>query len=167
MSEVAVVTGLDDVLQMLDELPREIVGRAWLKALLAGAKVIQEYLTSATPEYEGPRDEDIPHLGDSIEIKVLLDSQLRGGQALVGFGSKVAHIAFWVEFGHYLVGHEPNKKILKLMPPNPFMRRAADAAYEATVQAFQDALVATLTGEVPGFEATFAAAGGAVNWFPS
>ncbi len=167
MADDLVVQGLDATLKMLDELPREIVMRAWLKALLAGAKVIEEYLNTYTPEYDGNRDENIPRLADSIVINLTLDSGARGGIATIGWGGNMAHIARWVEYGHLLIGHKPDMKYLKTIPPNPFIKQAANAAYEATVQAFQDALVQTLVAEVPSFEETFASAGGAVTWFPS
>ncbi len=166
MGDLAVVTGLDEVNQMLDELPKVIVARAWLKALQAGAKVMEEYLISNTPEAdEGDRKEDLPHLKDSSVIEITLDSQFRGGIARVGFG-KMGNVALWVEYGHRIVGHKPNKKVLGQYAPHPFMSTSVSQAYEATVAAFQSALVETLTAEVPGFQATFAAAGGEVDWFP-
>ncbi len=88
-NDLAVVTGLEEVCQMLDELPREIVARAWLKALSAGAKVIEEYLIGYTPEQdEGTHDESVPHLRDDTVIKITLDSGYRGGIALIGFRAK-------------------------------------------------------------------------------
>lgn len=162
-----VVTGIEEVNRMLTDLPAVIVARAFLKALDAGAKVIERGLLERTPERdEGDRREDVPHLIDSIVIEINIDSQLRGGIAKVGFGN-MGHVALWVEYGHHLLGHKPTKKELGNVQPYPFMRPTADAVANDVIQAFQDALVEVLTSEVPGFEATFAASGGAVYWFPA
>lgn len=168
--EISRSTGLPEVLQMLDELPQEIVARAWLKALQAGARVIEQYLIEATPEAEegnrsgeAERDE-LPHLVDSTVIEINLDTGLRGGIARIGFG-EMGRVALWVEYGHELIGHRPKKKFLGYVRSHPFMTQAAVAATEATIDAFAGALVEVLTSEVPSFAATYAEAGGAVAWF--
>lgn len=166
-NDLAIVEGLEEVNQMLTDLPRVIVARAWFRALQAGAKVMEKYLIERTPEWDdADRDEGIPHLIDSTVIEINLDTGLRGGIASVGFG-KVGHVAYWVEYGHELIGHKPDKKFLKVISPQPFMRQAISAAYEATIDAFQAALVQVLTSEVPGFDVTFAESGGSVTWFDS
>lgn len=163
--DAVTVTGLNEVLAMLTDLPREIVARAWLKALRAGANVMSEYLSSMTPEAdEGSRSgqaqaNDLPHLVDSIVVGLELDSGYRGGIAFVGFG-KMGHVALWIEYGHWIVGHKPSKKVLGWYQPHPFMVPVIEAAYEQTLAAFAAALVETLTGVVPGYAETFLEAGG-------
>jgi HK97 gp10 family phage protein len=142
--ELITVTGLGEVQRALAEAPRLIVANAYLKALQAAANVIEQEVAIRTPERdEGSRNEDDAHLIDGLMTAVELDSQFRGGVAMVGFG-KQGHKAMWVEFGHRMVGHKPGKKQLGQVAARPFMRPAADASANKAIEAFADSLAESL-----------------------
>jgi len=144
------VEGLDEVVKMLDEAPRTIVARGYLKALQAGANVIADAVEIRTPVKAEDTGGllDTGELRESLMIDTQLDSQFRGGVAEVGFGKNGA-IAAWVEYGHVLVGHKPGKKPLGEVPMHPFMRPAFDASAEAAVDAFAESLRETVTESFP------------------
>lgn len=141
MPNYVTVTGLAEVQRMLTEAPRLIVANAYLKALTAAAAVMEAALYSATPERdEGDRNEEIVHLKDAIVREIELDSRFRGGAFAIGFGSE-GFRALWVEYGHRMIGHLPDKKKLEPdVPPHPFMRRAFDDCADACIAAFANTL---------------------------
>lgn len=141
------VEGLSETMEMLSAAPKHIVVAGFAKALKAGADVIAAELAARTPERdEGDRNEEVGHLMDNIVIQVQVDPNGQGGIASVGFG-KLGHIAMWVEYGHRLLGHKPNKKEIGTVQPHPFMRPAAAASSDAAVAAFSSSLEATVNAE--------------------
>lgn len=147
--ELIQITGLAEVQRMLAEAPKTVVATAYLKALQAGANVIADELESRTPikaeDVGGLLDKGV--LRESVMIAVEIDSDLRGGQAEVGFG-KNGYVAMWVEYGHRMVGHKPNKKLKGTVKANPFMRQTAAVSADRAIAAFQDELVAQLKGNL-------------------
>ena len=143
------VEGLESACSWLDGVAREIAGPAVLKGLTAGGDVIARELRIRTPEQsEGEHSEDKPHLSDSIVVEVVLDSSFRGGYVDIGFG-RMGHVAWWVEFGHRMIGHAPKFEVLKgpktpegVVVPQPFMRPTTEAAAVPAVEAFVAAVEA-------------------------
>lgn len=145
------ITGIEDVQRMLREAPKEIVARGFLRALQAGANVIADELELRTPvkaeDTGGLLDKGV--LRESLMVAITLDSQFRGGHAEVGFG-KNGQVAYWVEYGHRIVGHKPGKRDSgKSVPMHPFMRPAVDRSADAAVAAVAESLSQTVA-ELPG-----------------
>lgn len=139
MDALVKITGIEEVQKMLAEAPKNVVQLGYGRALTAGINVFAGALASRTPVRSGK-------LAASLVIAVEVDSDARGGAAAVGFG-KQGHVANWVEYGHRMVGHAPNKKETGAVLPHPFMRPAFDASADEALQAFQDSLVTTLNSE--------------------
>ncbi len=141
------ITGLSETLAMLKGAPKAIVVAGFAKALKAGGDVIADELELRTPEREeGDRNEEQPHLKDSVVVEVLVDSNGNGGVVHIGFG-RMGRIAIWVEYGHQLVGHRPAKKDLGYVNPHPFMRPAAAASADRAIEAFADSLAQTVNSQ--------------------
>jgi len=140
INELITITGVEEVQKMLAEAPRVAVANGFLKALQAGAQVIQEAVAARTPV-------DTGKMRDALLTDITIDSSLRGGHAAIGFG-KEGHKANFVEYGHRMIGHKPNKKEIGTVAPHPFMRPAAAVSADAAIEAFGDTLVATLRGNL-------------------
>ncbi|MBZ5621457.1 MAG: hypothetical protein LAQ69_22435 [Acidobacteriia bacterium] len=141
------VEGLEETLSMLDGLPKALVLGGYNKAFHAAAGVIERELDARVPirlEYEG---KDLMVAGGALKgalmFIVTLDSNYRGGIVAVGFG-KLGYIANFVEYGHRMVTHKPGLKEVGFVPAYPFMRPAADAAHEPSVDAFARSLAGTV-----------------------
>lgn len=145
-NEMVTVTGLEEVQALLQNAPKVVVATGYLRGLQAGAEVIQQELYIRTPECdEGERNDDDPHLNESMVVDIALDSNFRGGVAEVGFG-KMGWKANLVEYGHQMVGHKPAKKVLGTVAAHPFMRPAAAAAADRAIEAFANELESVLRG---------------------
>lgn len=140
MSSVVKITGLAEVQRMMREAPKQVAVLGLAKALHAGGHVIESAVAERTPERdEGARSGDAGHLIDALTLDVQVDTGAKGGVASVHFGN-LSHIAGFVEKGHRLIGHRPNKKQIGNVVPHPFMRPAADASEDAAIGAFSDSL---------------------------
>jgi len=142
------VEGVSDVEKFLTEAPREIVATGFLRALKAGGDIIEQTLVFNTPIKEEDTGGilETGELQASVNLKVELDSQLRGGRAVIGFrGNAPNAVANWIEYGHRIVGHKPKKTFKgKVTKPNPFIRRTADQTAEPAMAAFSDSLSTTM-----------------------
>ena len=77
-----------------------------------------------------------------------LESDLgKGGQASIGFGRAGAK-AQWVEYGHRMIGHEPDEKDLGVVRAHPFMRLAFEDSGEAAIAAFTERLIEMVNMDV-------------------
>lgn len=145
MADGLSITGLAEVQQMLVDAPAHVVATGYVKALQAAASVLEQALYDAAPERdEGDRPEDVPHLKDCIASDVAVDSQLRGGQARVGFTKAVGGLPLWLEYGHRMIGHKPDHKELGYVEPHPFIRAVFDATADQAIEAFAGTLGSTL-----------------------
>jgi len=150
------IEGIEEAVAMLERAPKAIVANAYLKALQAGSNVIRDALEARTP-YDPLATANRVHGGrgalrENVKTDIQLDSQFRGGSADIGFGS-LGHIALWVEYGHWMVGHSKIKgrrKQLGEVAPQPFMRPATDAAAEPSIDAFADSLRKSMQAGIPG-----------------
>lgn len=152
MSEELIVEGDKEVLAMFDAMPRLLVVEGYLDALQAGAAVIVEELEPRVPirlvESGGELLVEGGDLKGAIVTAITLDVSAQGGTADVGFG-KQGYKARFVEYGHHMVGHKPGKKDLGTVSPHPFMRPAADAAYERSVAVVAASIEKTVQKNYP------------------
>lgn len=144
------ISGLDQVQRRLREAPNTLVAKSFAKALDRAGGVIAAEVERRTPI--GPEGD----LKEHVIVKVEVDTAARGGSALIGFSSATSGrtgkpmdlIAYWVEYGHRLVGHGKRKKDRKdlgKVPPHPFMRPAFDASADRAVEVFGDTLIDSLS----------------------
>jgi len=164
------VTGLPEVLASLSKYNNFQASGALAKALNAAGDVLYNEIARKTPvrvltEVTGglvaPGD-----LRNSLKKEVILSNDLKGGAVSVwhqGYGFLVD----WLEYGHVMRGHEPEKRVLKgpLTPEGfvvpgghlrayPFMRTAADEVGEQAIDVF----VSTIENVIGQIEATSAQA---------
>lgn len=130
------ISGIDEACAMLDRVPKETVKVAFSRALAAAAVPIVETLNATTPE-------DTGELVDHLRTDIAISADGKGGKASINFGDQ-GYIANFVEYGHRMVGHEPDLKDLGNVKPHPFMRPAASSAAEAAVEEFERSLRETL-----------------------
>jgi hypothetical protein len=145
------VEGVESVRELLVEFGSECSRQAMLKALTAGSNEIFFALQAHCPELEesGKRSGDSgdEHLIDDIRRDIRLNQDGLGGSAEVGF-HRQAFKAIWVEYGHWMKGHLPGKKLLigprtpaGFVPGTPFMRMAFDFSSQAAVDKFFESLM--------------------------
>lgn len=137
--ELIRIRGIDEVCAFLDRIPKDNLPGALLSGLDAGGKVLSEFLVGTTMAHERTGK-----LMADLDTVIQLDYNGQGGVAMVGFSKSQAYKALWLEYGHRMVGHKPNKKDLGAFAPRPFMRVAADAGAEEAIDAFVDAVLSSL-----------------------
>jgi HK97 gp10 family phage protein len=131
------LTGLKDIERQLEELAPKLAKRALKKALQAGIEEIGNEVMARTPV-------DTGLLRESVGTAITMSSDGQAGLAKVGFG-KQDYIARFIEFGHRIVGHKPNKKDTgKHVPAKPFIRNAFDTTKDKAVEVFTDVIKAEL-----------------------
>lgn len=130
--------GLDEVCRLLTDAPRAVRAEALIRGLSAGGAVMEEAIAVRVPVKAGDLKAD---LGTTVELRV----DLEGGTAKTGFGKKQGYKAGWVEYGHRMIGHKPEKKDLGKVEPHPFMRPAAAVAEEPAVEACVDGMLQVFT----------------------
>jgi hypothetical protein len=154
------VTGLKESIDFLNTMPKALVAKGFVKAGHAAGDVMLAAVIAHTPvsgaKVTNPTtgvETSVGTGGDLISaarMQVFLDAQYRGVQVQVDFG-KLDYIAYWLEYGHRMIGHKPEKK--QLFGPNtpdgnvkpyPIFRPAADECFEAAVQAFADSIAETV-----------------------
>jgi HK97 gp10 family phage protein len=135
------ITGIDEVLALLDEVPKNIVLLGYSRAARAAMNVVGAALAERTPIGTGETAGD---LVKAMRIEVTVDSSARGVSASVGFGGIQGPIANDIEYGHEQVTHLPEHRVVGHIPPQPFMRPAFDASTDAAVEAFVESLESTL-----------------------
>jgi len=139
-AELARVEGIEETCDALTRLPGLMVAHCFQKALRSAAEVIVAEIQARTPIGDDIWNFDEPKLRDSLVTEITLDSEFRGGIAEIGFG-KVGYRALWVEYGHEMVGHRPDKKKLGFVDAHPFIRPAFDACENRAIDAFVDTFV--------------------------
>jgi hypothetical protein len=137
-----------DALQLLEQAPKAVVARGFLKGLDAAGQVIVSEVWPRTPE-DLKAVTNKAHGGKGVLVGGLdawieLDAQFRGGTVDVGFGS-LGQIALWLEYGHRMVAHKKQgNKLLGEVKAHPFMRPAYEACADRAIEAFAATLEATL-----------------------
>lgn len=144
------ITGLEQVQRLLKEVPHEVALIGFAKALDRAGGVIQAAViekAAALPEWS-----DTP-LSEHTVTDIEINAGLGVGVNEIGFdqsqdertGTPQDLKAYWVEFGHKMKGHKPDKKYIKDIPPKPFMRPAFDESAERAIAVFAETLVDALT----------------------
>jgi hypothetical protein len=144
------ISGIEESCAMLDRVPVETRKIGFARALAAAAVPVVNELRAWTPvaAYPGGMFAKPGSLLDNMVTDVAIDEAGQGGFASVGFSGGYGHIANWLEYGHRIVSRGGATryagKLLSEVPPNPFMRTAAAASAEASVDAFVASLEETL-----------------------
>lgn len=146
MADLIEIEGVEEVAQMLQTLPKHVVASGFLKAGQAAGKVIKDAVAARTPEKTGD-------MKAALMMEVELDSDFRGVNVEIGFG-KQGYKANFVEYGHRMVGHQPEQKDLGTVEPHPFMRPAAEVSAEGAIDMFSETLMEELTS-IPGWARGF------------
>jgi HK97 gp10 family phage protein len=145
------IEGLAELDAKLQGLPEEIVKKLFRKSLRASGQVIQKEIQSRAPvkvEDSGAKSNSLPPgaLKADIKTRTKLAPEKGNGSVTIGPGKKTAHVARWVENGHNIVGHKPNKKKTgKKTKPRPFIRPALDASAQKAVETFAQVLGDSIT----------------------
>ena len=135
------ISGIDEVLELLDQAPKNIVMLGYGRAARAAMDVIGAAVVERTPIGTGDTAGDLVR---ALFIDVTVDENALGVDASVGFGGKQGHVANEVEYGHVMVTHLPDKRVVGHVPAHPFMRPAFDASADQALDAFTTSLEATL-----------------------
>lgn len=131
------IRGIPEIQRNLRDFPRQLVQRAFTKALSRAAAVFEEELRSRCPESDSDSSDESGHLIDFLTSEITIDSGGRGGRARIGFG-RLSRRALWVEYGHRMVSHKG--KQIGEVKPHPFMRAAFAAAADKAIEAFTEAI---------------------------
>lgn len=143
------ITGLEQVIERLQGLPKEIVVKSYAKALDRAAGVIAAEL-EARAEGLGETETDTP-LYEHVIVGTEVDTNGRGGIAKVGFdssqdartGKPQDAKALWVEMGHRMVPHETHGGFGVAhghVPAHPFVRPAFEAAGDEAIAVFEQVI---------------------------
>lgn len=153
--ELITIRGIEECCQFLESIPKQNLPEALLAGLTDGGKVLEESLIFKCPvsgiklwnpeTFSEFTDETGGELRDDIDTVIILDYEFRGGVAKVGFSRKQGWKAIFVEYGHRMIGHKPDKKDLGFVVAHPFMRQAADIAADAAVDAFVQGVMESLS----------------------
>jgi hypothetical protein len=117
------VTGLKEVLAMLEGLPKGMVANGFTLALDAAGEVIQDEVQRRTPIRKEKKSGWNPEafksfnwevvtgtkLAESLRRRIVIDSQYRGGYVDIDHGG-MAWVALLVEYGHEMVTHYANRE---------------------------------------------------------
>jgi len=165
------VHGLSEVLSSLSKYNNFQAGGALTKGLNAAGKVLFDAVLRATPvrvltEATGglvaPGD-----LANALRKEVVLSNNLSGGAASV-WHQNYAFLVNWLEYGHKMMSHKPQRPLKGPRTPDafvypggiarnyPFMRKAADQAGEAAIDAFVSGVESAVAQIEEGQRATAA-----------
>jgi HK97 gp10 family phage protein len=115
------VEGLRELKANLEKLGADVAKGVMTEGLQAGGKVLMEAIGGVTPVHEG-------ELKAHIMMTTDVAPSGTSGEVKVGFG-KQGYKARWVEFGHRMVSHKPDKKEIGHVPAHPFIRPGFDASH--------------------------------------
>lgn len=158
------IEGVEETCQILRDVPKVLVTKAFFKALDAAGTVFENAILANTPidmkaalnAAHGKRfkskvtGEMIGGLGalvTGLDHWIVLDNQYRGGYVDSGFIKSLSHLAGWLEWGWMLTGHKPLKKQIRPIPPTGFMRKAFDRSVEHAIDVFAETLKQTMLAE--------------------
>lgn len=131
------IDGLSDVQRKLEALEDAVAADVMEKAVLIGAKIIQEDASRRAPRRTGK-------LAKSIEIEVKEKS--RNSVSVAVGPSKEAFYGKFVELGHAVVRgrRKAEKKVVGHVPAKPFLRPAIDENEDAVKRTVAETLKAAL-----------------------
>jgi HK97 gp10 family phage protein len=154
------LVGLQQLRESFAQLRQDVRGEVSRKAVRAGAVVFQEAISTAAPVLDRKTAEstaqDPGALKGGIEIRISQDRLDGFLSAEVGPKNQLSHVAFWVEFGHFLVkGGTLSLKRAKLqgrghrvgwVEQHAFIRPATDASSDAALEAYAETMAEWLKG---------------------
>lgn len=139
----------DSAAQALERLAPLIVAGCYRDAAAAFNEVIYDELLAVTPEQDpnesGGYYGEPGSLKESLDSGIVIDSNLQGVQAGVGYG-KQDFIARLVDAGHQLVR---NGRIVGAAEPHPFLRQTVDGSMDKAIGAFAEVLEQKIPGLKP------------------
>lgn len=146
------IYGIESCARALTDAPRQAVPAALARGLAAAGGILEEAIIAVMPvrDVRLGGDEEYPALIEDLRVEIILADAGEGGVVKVGF-FKQGYVAAWVEYGHRMVGHKPDNKLLiggrvaGLVPAHPFIRPAADASAERAIEVFVEAVMEELT----------------------
>jgi HK97 gp10 family phage protein len=138
------VKGLDPLLEELRGLPGNLEKGAMRTAVFRAAQFMRDEVKASAPV-----SDNVPPKGASVNEKYppgtlkksIKAKRGRGTREEVQAGVTAIFYAKWVEFGHVLKGHKPDKAVIGHVPPNPFAMRAFEANKERVVEIAREGLV--------------------------
>ena len=155
------MTGLEELRQRFAGLRQEVRSEISRQAVHEAAQVIQAAIVTHAPVLDSKTAESTAQqpgaLKAGIEIQVRQD---RDGftRAVIGPKDELSHVAYWVEFGHFLVkGGYLSMKRGRLggsgrrvgwVEHHPFIRPAADESANAAVERYAATMATWLKGMV-------------------
>ena len=141
------VTGLQEMADKVRALPESLARGAFALGFIHAAIPLVTALNSTCPDRsEGGRDENKKHLADCIGTEIAIQADGTGGRLWIGFKGRIgdvkaSDIAWYLEYGHRMVGHAPGLKFQnKFVAPFPFIRVAWAESLDDAVQAFIDTI---------------------------
>ena len=164
------VTGIDEIIEYINNMPKESIKRAISKGLVAGANPIFDAIQARKPSdaYLGgilkPGE-----LMEGLKTNIEIAQDGSGGHMAIGFSKKTAPVARYLEFGHRELGsgdqittwvgkkgkskgkvrrkNKPGSEV-EMVPAYPFVRPAIETSQEAALDAFIDAVSESFAEEV-------------------
>ena len=142
--------GLGELLAELKQIAATVQNNALCTGVFRAAQMMRDKAKANAPVSSG----DPPKGGrfakytpgtlrDSLKAK-----RRRGSRTEVAAGVTGAFYAKWVEFGHTLVGHKPDKKVLGHVPANPFLRRTFEENQKDAVDVMKQGIVEAIRKRV-------------------
>lgn len=108
------VRGLSEVIKQLEKFPKEIEKRVVRRELRKASKIILSEAKQRAPRRSG-------ELEKGLKIRMKAKKGSRWLRSQVRSTARHSHL---IEFGHRMVGHKPNKKVVGFVPPTPYLRPA-------------------------------------------
>ena len=140
------VKGLDALLGELKGLPGNIEANALRTSIAKSAKFLGERIQEAAPVSSGepPKGGRFKNLKPGTLKASIKSKRRRGRKGEARAGITGSFYAKWVELGHVLKGHKPNKEVIGHVPPNNFIMRAFEANKDEAVEIAKRELVAAV-----------------------
>ena len=130
------IRGIPECQKNLSDFPKLLVMNCFRVALGRAIAVFEAEVRARTPESDySTSSEEYGHLIDNLMSTVTIDTQARGGRAVLSFGRK-GFLAVWLEFGHRKVTHKGRE--IGSVAAKPFMRQSFETASEAALDAFTE-----------------------------
>jgi HK97 gp10 family phage protein len=161
MSMSLQMTGLDEMKARFAAMRADVRKDASRFAVRAAAGVIQHAIEEKAPLLDDKTAESTAQEPGAMKhgIEIRMKAQKDGFiQAEIGPKNQLSHVAYWVEFGHFLVkGGYLSDKRGKLqghghrvgeVGEHPFIRPATDESADAAVQAYANSMAEWLKGMV-------------------
>jgi hypothetical protein len=127
------IIGVDEVTAMFKDLSASLKKKVIRGALKQAIQLVSDEVVPATPVHLGL-------LKSSAETKVTVSENGLKGKATFGYGDQ-NQLALFIEYGWNLTSHEAEgHKVIKAIPPAPWILPGFDHALPAAMEVFDDAV---------------------------